>query len=275
MADLPLIPGTLAEDCYPASAQAFYEEMFDKGHAVGDDVVGLLIQDAAPDPAQRDQGWIPTSGGVPIYPGYVFVWNVTVGHWVSRHPKGPVDPRPEMYIGTLPDLVTFDGGDANPPGIGSGPMWEQWTPITGRVPIGVGLVPTSSPAATVTAPLDTIDTLGNIGEYKHSLVPDEMQHMHGCAENALNLDPLTQDDPALQLHRAWTSAPDSYVTSGNNMSSTSTGYIDGVSISAGDFGTSKALTDPDFPVVDGHNNMQPYIGVYWIQRTARQFYVLG
>ncbi len=267
MADLPLTPGTLPSPftCW----QTLYEEMFELGFAQGPNVTGLLIQDAVPDPTDHDKGWIPTSGGVPRYPGYVFIWNVALGHWMSRHPVAPSDPSPKMYIGTLADLPTYDNGDANPAGPASGPMWEQWTPITGRVPIGVGVIPTSSPAATVAAPLDTSDSLGNSGSYQVSLTPDQIQHMHGCAQDPNILDPPATDDPAAQLHRVWDSSPETYISSGNDMNVTAAGYVDGPAISNGIFGTTKALEDPDFPVVDGHNNMQPYIGVYWIIRTAR------
>jgi len=277
MPDLPLDPGTLADpDCWPASPQTLYDEMFAKGSATMPDITGILIQDAAPDPIYRgNKGWLPTSGGVPIYPGYIFIWHATVGHWVSRHYKGASDPRPEPYFDNIANLATFDGGDAGAPGIASGPMWEVWTAVEGRTLVGAGTVPTSSPAVTI-ANLATADSTGAIGEYKHSLVPDEMQHMHGCGEDPVNLVGGNVDDPAVQLHRDWTTLPETYVTGRQDMSGTSgTGYVDSAAIGTGAFATTKAVTDPDFPTVDGHNNMMPYLGINWIKRTARQFYVLG
>lgn len=272
MSDLQLIPGSLPSDleCY----QTLYDEMFSRGHAVGPNVTGLLIQDAVPDPEDHDKGWIPTSGGVPIYPGFVFIWHPTFSKWVSRNTVGPADGSYRIYTGTAASLNTYDGGDANAPGLASGPMWEIATAFDGRVPIGVGTIPTSSPAASIANPLDTTDSLGNSGEYKHSLVPDEMQHMHGVGDDPANIVPGTVDDPAIQLHRNWSTGGDSYTSSGNDMNPTSaTGYTDGAAINSGEFATTKALTDPDFPVVDGHNNLQPFLGVYFIKRTARQFYV--
>lgn len=275
--DIPLIPGQLAQNCYPQNPQLLYEEMFARGHGVIPDITGILIQDAAPDPVYRgNKGWIPTSGGVPVYPGYIFIWHATVGHWVSRNPIGASDDSRRIYVGTSASVATYDGGDANAPGIASGPMWEIDTAFAGSVPIGVGLIPGSSPAASITAPLDTTDSLGNSGEYKHSLTPDEMQHMHGVGDDPQNIVPGAVDDPAVQLHRAWTSGGESYTSSTNDMNPTSaSGYTDGAAINSGDFATTKALTDPDFPTVDGHNTMQPYVGVYFLKRTSRQFYVMG
>lgn len=245
--------------------------MFAKGHAVAPDITGILIQDAVPDPADIDKGWIPTSGGVARYPGYVFIWHAVLGHWVSRHPIEASDPSRRIYVGDAASITTYDGGDAGPINQpATGPMWEIDTAFAGSAPVGVGLIPGSSPAATIVNPLDTADSLGNSGEYKHSLTPDEIQHMHGTGQDPNILIPGTIDDPAIELHRDWSSAPETYVTSRNDMNPTSaSGYTDGAAISSGIFATTKALADPDFPVVDGHLNMQPYVGVYFLKRTSR------
>jgi hypothetical protein len=275
MADLPLVAGELQSpyECW----QPLYEQMMQLGHAVAADIDGLLIQDAAPDPNYRgNKGWIPTSGGVPIYPGYVFVWHTVVGHWVARNPIANDDASRRIYVGTARSLATYDGGDANAPGIASGPFWEIDTAFAGSVPIGVGLIPTSSPAASITSPLDIVDSLGNGGSYQVSLTPDQIQHMHGVGQDPAVIVPGTIDDPAIQLHRAWDSSPETYISSGNDMNPTSaSGYTDGAAISSGIFGTTKALADSDFPVVDAHSNAQPFIGVYFIKRTSRAFYVIG
>ena len=276
--ELPLTPGVLPAPfiCY----QPLYNEMFALGAAQGPAITGLLIQDATPDAGDHDKGWIPTAGGVPRFPGYVFVWNTVYGHWVSRHAIDASDIKryPAPYVGTLADfntfLQTYDGGDAGAPGVASGPMWEVDPQFAGSVPIGVGAIPGSSPAASIVQGGATSDSLGASGEYKHSLTPDEIQHMHGVGQNPLDVSPDTEDDPAIQLHRTWDSGANNYVSSHNDMVAPgSTGYIDGANVHTGAFGTSKALADPDFPVVNGHNTMQPYVGVFFLKRTARQFYV--
>lgn len=267
MSDAPLIPGTLAENCYPALPQTLYDEMFARGHAVVPDVEGILIQDAAPDPIYRgNKGWIPTSGGVPIYPGVVFIWHAVVGHWVSRHWKGPQDPRPEIYIGTLAALPTFDGGDINPPGIGSGPMWEEWVPGRGRVPVGVGLIPGSSPAATILAPLDTQDSLGNSGEYKHTLSGAE-----GAVED--HVHPIGNGDAGTGDIGLAYKTPAVTTPNYNAFGNTGGGPI-ALPVTVANLISLKA-NDGNGIVSDPHNTMQPYVGVYFIQRTIRQFYLMG
>ena len=271
--DIPLTAGTLLSpyECW----QTLYEQMFALGKGVSPDITGILIQDAAPDPIYRgNKGWIPTSGGVPIYPGYVFIWHATVGHWVSRNPVADSDASRRVWTGAAADIDTYDHGEAGVVGPAAGPMWEFDTTFDGRVPIGAGTIPNSG-GATV-AINATTDSLGGVGEYKHSLLANEIQHFHGVGQDAMQLSPNTEDDPAIQLHRAWDSGANSYTMSQNDMVAPgSHGYVDGALAHVGIFGTTKALADPDFPVVDGHNNMQPYVGVYLIRRTTRQFYRMG
>lgn len=234
--------------------------MFAKSHALAPDINGLLIQDAAPDPAYRgNKGWIPTSGGIPIYPGYVFVWHATVGHWVSRHPLGPEDPRPQMYVGSLSDLATFDGGDIGAPGIASGPMWEQFTPLTGRVPIGVGLIPGSTPPIT-TALNDTG------GEAQHVLTGAEgavADHTHPIGV----CDPASDDGffpiEAVETTPNWTGH---YITGSGSTPATAETTANLFTLEANN---GNGVTS------DAHNNLQPYLAVYWIRRTGRIFYVIG
>lgn len=266
MADAPLIPGTLAQDCYPASPQALYDEMFARGHATIPDLVELLVQDAAPDPADRGvKGWIPTSGGIPIFPGGgVFWWHPVVGHWVQRPTKGAGDPRPEMYIGDPALLPTFDGGDAGVPGVASGPMWELYTALDGRVPVGVGTIPDSG-GATIGA-LATQDSNGLKGEYKHVLTGAEGavgDHVHPMG----NGDAGTGD-----IGLAYTT-PAVTTPSYNAFGNTGGGPI-ALPVTVANLISLKA-NDGNGVVSDGHYNLQPFLGVYWIKRTQREFYRMG
>lgn len=272
MPDIPLIPGTLDQDCYPASAQAFYDAMFARGHGIAPDISGLLIQDAAPDPIYRgNKGWIPTSGGVPIYPGAgVFIWHPVVGHWVARPYKPAADPRPEVYIGDLAALPTFDGGDVGAPGQASGPMWELWTAIDGRVPVGAGTIPGSGGATL--ANLATTDSNGLSGEYKHVLTGAEgavADHIHPLglfnASGSGNADDAFFNwvTPAVATF-AWTGK---YITGGDGIVTAAQNTADIYTLKA---------NNGNGVVSDGHNTMQPFIGVYWIKRTAlREFYRAG
>lgn len=268
MPNLPLVPGTLAQDCYSASPQALYEEMFQKGYAVAPDITGILIQDAAPDAIYRgNKGWIPTSGGVPIYPGYVFIWHATVGHWVSRNPIGASDSSRRIFVGSSADVTTYDGGDANAPGIASGPMWSIDTLFDGRTPIGVGVIPTSAPAASIAAPLDTVDTLGNSGEYKHTLTEAEGavgSHIHPIGV----CDPATDDGffnitTPSKATPAWSGH---YITGSGSTPPTAETTANLYTLPANDGNGVTAV---------GHLTMQPFIGVFFLKRTSRQWYVLG
>lgn len=264
--ELPLINGTLAAPftCY----QPLYEQMFSLGAAQGPAITGLLIQDATPDPADQDKGWIKTSGGVPVYPGYVFVWHAVLGHWVSRHFVGASDPSRTIYVGTSASVATYDGGDAGAPGPASGPMWEIDTAFDGRTPTGVGVIPTSAPAASIVNPLDTTDSLGASGEYKHVLTTAEGAvgtHTHpvglfntggGNADDAF----FNKVTPAVGTAN-WTGR---YITGGDGIVSAAQTTADIYTLQAND---GNGVTSV------GHNNMQPYVGVYFIKRTARQFYV--
>ena len=253
MADEQLIPGTLSTDCYPPSAQAFYNEMFERGKAVGPDIKGLLIQDAAPDPVDRGvMGWVPTSGDIPIYPGYVFVWHATIGHWVSRHPVNANDASRRIYVGTSASIATYDGGDGGALTIGSGPMWALDAAFDGRTPVGVGVIPTSSPSVSILNPLDTQDSASRIGEYQHSLIAAEMPpHTHDFTVIANNTDSQGQGK-----------------LTGGKDDGPWDGQYDGTTKNAG--GDSATP-----PVVAPHMTMQPFIGVYFIKRTLRQFLVAG
>lgn len=259
--ELPLNAGTLPSPytCW----QPLYNLMFSLGSADGPSLTGLLIQDAVPAPEDHDKGWIPTSGGVPRYPGYVFVWNVTLGHWVSRHRIAASDPLRVVY--DAPDLSaisTYDGGDAGAPGPASGPMWEQWTPITGRMPIGAGEIPGSG--GVTVASQATQDSDGKSGEYKHVLTFGEMKgHFHGVGTDGAP----DGNDPPIMISRTWSTAPESLTQRLEDSGGSGASWVDGGSFSSGTMGTTNPLDSGT--ASDGHLTMPPYLGVYWIKRTSR------
>ena len=262
MAELPLNAGTLPAPytCW----QPLYNLMFSLGSADGPTVTGVLIQDAVPDASDHDKGWIPTAAGVPRYPGYIFVWHNIVGHWVSRNPIAASDDSRRIYVGTLASIDTYDGGDGSALGPAGGPMWTRDTLFDGRMPIGVGAIPTSSPVATIGNPLDTSDSLGNSGEYKHVLTGAEgavADHKHPIG----NGDPGT-GDIGLNYETPAVTTP-AFTEFGN----TGGGPI-GIPVTQANLLTLKANNGAGV-VSDGHNNMSPYIGVFIIKRTSRQFYV--
>jgi len=268
MPDLELVAGTLASpyECY----QPLYEQMMGRGHAVASAVTGILIQDAVPDPADQDKGWIPTSGGVPRYAGYTFVWHAVLGHWVARHEIAADDikryptPYPDTLVNFNTYLQTYDGGDAGAVGPASGPMWEVDPQFEGSVPIGVGLIPGSSPATSIVEGGDTSDSLGGTGEYEHVLTGAEgavADHAHPVG--LFNPSGGTGDDAFFNWAAAPITVPNytgKYIQGGG-------GPITSPETTA-DIYTLKAA-DGAGVVSDPHNNMQPYLGVYFLKRTAR------
>lgn len=172
--------------------------------------------------------------------GYAFAQ----GKWLSLH---PIVPRLTMiWVDALPDFTTFDGGDGNAAGPASGPMWQQAQTTGGALvlqaqfPIGVGTLPSAGVVA--------VGQTG--GEELHILSVDEMPpHVHSL--------------PQIQQQLA-TGNNQNYLTlQGNAISpitTTSTG---------GD-----PTTGPPPTSAKGHNNVPPFYGVYFLQRSGRLYYAV-
>lgn len=261
MSELPLIPGTLPSPytCW----QALYEQMFELGAAQGSTIVGVKIND---DPPAHDQGWIPTAGGVPRFSGYVFVWHAVYGHWVARHQEAPSDIKrwPAPYTNDLAALTTYlqtyDGGDTGAPGPFTGPMWEVDAQFAGSVPVGVGLIPGSSPAASIVKGGDTQDSLLASGEYKHVLTGAEGavdQHVHPMGDGNSGSGDLNLN---YVLPAVTTPAYTGFFNS--------SGAPSGATLTSANLITLPA-NDGNGVTSVGHNTMQPYVGCFFLKRTSR------
>lgn len=161
----PLSAGTLASDCWPATPQLLYDEMFHRGY-VQLDIQGTVISATVPDSTDRDKLWIKVDGsGFPvgqfIYSGGVWIW---------PHVCPPSGSERRIWVGSLVSLVTYDGGAAGTVAAAGGPMWEEDTAFAGRSPMGVGTLPISGTAITV----------GNqFGEDSHTMLEAEIAaHTH-------------------------------------------------------------------------------------------------
>lgn len=69
------------------------------------------------------------------------VYRYHSGAWLARHPLDPASSELRLWIGSLANLQTHDGGDTNSPGDASGPMWEEYTAAQGRFPIHPATLP--------------------------------------------------------------------------------------------------------------------------------------
>ena len=129
----PLTPGTLANTCYPESAQTLYNEMFAKG-VVTLDIEGVIISESSPSATDRDKFWIKLNGsGFPT--GHFKFQN---GLWVWPHQVPANDKRVYLFIGSSAEVNTLDGGNTNPVADADGPFWQIDTDFQDRIPMGVG-----------------------------------------------------------------------------------------------------------------------------------------
>lgn len=158
-----------------------------------------------------------------------------VGNWLSLHPLVPGSTM--IWTAALPDFTTFDGGDGGAPSDISGPMWEEATELRAKFPVGAG---------TTSAPYSTPLVQGATGgEEKHVLIDTELapsntlinfftpNYLNGGADNRNIL--LAETDP--------------HTGQSNYTNDAGSGGV--------------AL---------GHQNMPPYLVVYFLRRSSRLFY---
>lgn len=165
-AELTILPGTLAQDCYPSSAQLFVNELLEKARVQLDNSGWsvMLFQESTPDATQRTYLWFKISES------RVYSWNSSVGAWVSRHPYTFGSDARMFWTGTLASLETFDGGEAGSVGDAAGPMWQRDTSMNGRMAIGVGTLPSGATlveGATGGEDLHTM-TIGELVAHTHT-----------------------------------------------------------------------------------------------------------
>lgn len=166
------------------------------------------------------------------------------GAWLSKHPSVPGTVI--IWTTTLPDFTTFDGGDAQPLSAISGPMWEQVTALNAAFPVGAGTLPSTT----------VIPVGGTGGEEKHVLTIAELaKHQHFVSNNDASLSNLSASTFLAQRN-----APDSSQSTDYNLYGTATESIIGL--------TSNTGSDT------AHQNMPPFVGVYFLRRTSRQFYAI-
>lgn len=175
--------------------------------------------------------------------------------------------------GTDPMPFLADGVTPNPayvaPTPTTGAMWMVVRSMTGRVPIGVGEIPTSDlgsgPASVgVSQPADSF---GRAGEYAHLL---------SDAEGGVG----THTHPIGKFDQTFATAD--HVL--NKVALTPTAPYTGYFTAGGGTTAANPETDADIYTLQAnngngvtavkHNNMQPYLGVYFITHTSRLYYTL-
>lgn len=213
------------------------------------DFPGIYVSETEPPADYRDRVWfIPTAGKF---------YNYISGQWQRTYDEPALSPRLMPWYGSDAALSAY-GRDVTD---GLGAFWEPATQMDGRVPIGIGTIPTSSPAAAVTAVGDTTDTLGSSGEYKHVLTEAEGsvgQHVHPFGRT----NPASDD--AFFAKTGINTVPSYsgfYITGSDALNVVTQTTADLVTLPPG-------LTGAGVTAV-GHYNLQPFIGIRWAKRTSR------
>jgi microcystin-dependent protein len=201
---------------------------------------GFIISDTAPGANDQDKAWIKTSGGAPLgLPPFIFFNS----QWIAAHPlvANGIDRR---WVTDITNLTTYDGGDTNPPGQASGPMWVEDTDFQGRSPMHPGTVPGSTPAQTIAAN-------ANLGEGTHQLVMTELPAAMTLQATLPGQRPQSEEAGAPQFL-----AP---TGSGGNIPTTPASEL-------ATFGFTN--TGGDQP----HQTVHPVRGLYAIKRSGRIYY---
>jgi microcystin-dependent protein len=238
---LPVVSGQLPNGFCPST----YQDMVNGFSAVQtvtfpNTFTGITVSSTTP--ADQTQAWLQLDSlGRPVR-----LYYFASGAWISMHPAVPGTTI--IWTTTLPTFSTFDGGDANPLSAISGPMWEEVTALRAVFPIGVGTLPSGTAIAvggTGGNEKVTLDAT-NMPAHNHQLYVGASDGSVGGIRAALQ----TVDTPHSGTDAAYQTSDGS---GGSNYVKNSYGDAGGASVA--------------------HDNVPPYVGVYYLRRTNRLFYV--
>lgn len=165
------------------------------------------------------------------------VYKYVGGAWRSPHPVPASSNSRLIWVGLAADVDTYDGGSVGAVSAFTGPMWEIDTAFAQRFPVGVGTFPLSG----------TVVAVGGTGG------ADEVT--------------LTPEQTATKGHVHEVPWRDN--TSGEG-SSNNTGSI---STASEDDEVEETSAVDDADAEEPISLLPPYIGVYFLKRTARTCYV--
>jgi len=252
---LPIIPGTLPQDCYPASADAFQKLLLGLARAkLTANFNGVVYGENAPASSDWDKLWVRQDSGGNLIRVYT---HGSYGVWVSPHPIPVGSLALMIWKGSEAELKAYDEGVDEAVTAVTGPFWEIDHDFDFKVPVGAGTNGTAYDGnpATVLAVGDTG------GEERHVLLEAEMaSHKHLMASSHTT-------DTTSDIDKSWEDI------GGSEAATLTPEKV--IDVTSGDFArvhpytkTESGLTNRD----KSHQNMPPYRTVYFAKRTARLYY---
>ncbi len=188
-----------------------------------------------PSPDDQDKPWFRAAAD-----GLPDAWSRFVGGaWVSKHPMAP--GLINLYLGTEASIDTLDGGEVGAVTATTGPMWEKVSAFDARFPVGVGTFPSTT----------AVLVSGTGGEEKHTLIRTELPDIKLSTDSIIRNN--VQDGGTANCY-----GPDTTV---------------GAFVEDDPLMTEELSGDTD-STNNAHNNLPPYIGVFFIRRTNRTHYRL-
>lgn len=249
--------------CYKADPNDFLQDIAALLHGtmpVG--YSGFLFGSDTPDtngnPDNQDKPWIRTLEDGSFDGVYTFgTPNGSTGMWVRPHPSPPNGNERRIWVGTESSLWAYDGGNGenpatDPPTETTGAMWVVDTAFAFKFPLGAGTNATAYGGVNSVVQVGGVaDGAGVAGAEKVALTSAQIAgHTHEISNAEINGFPSGT---------SW----ESYKSCNGNL-------IDGVTHSGVKMVTTSAGGDADGNATT-HNNMPPYLGVYFIKRSARKY----
>lgn len=247
-----IVPPTVPADFCPVGTgaafwQAVINLMAQSQLSISGTLTNLVISATTPGADQRSNAWLrlAVADSSPIR---LYKW--ALGYWVSQNPIQQ-DGRRWPYVGTEASVWSIDEGDGTDPSVAgnvtavSGAMWQVDHTFDGRFPLGAGNLPSGTAVAQgSTGGNDQVTMIeANLPPHQHVLA------LTGPGDSGIPLPATPPGVPgSLGVH-----ATNLMYTSGNP-------GIVAAMVNNGN-GTSKPL-----------NSISPYVGLFFIQRTARVHY---
>jgi hypothetical protein len=134
-----ITPPPPGQGCYPDNATLFTAIAKSLRVTLPVTTSFFIISSVQPTVEQRTLAWIKIDAVTNLAIG-VFTWSPTYGAWAKDHWNGNGIPTLErrMFIGSLTQLETYDGGEAGTVSDITGPFWVQDTDFGDKFPLGVG-----------------------------------------------------------------------------------------------------------------------------------------